>query len=118
MTTTAPPKGTKRASVIAVVGHVDRQVRRLALKDYSEEELIEELARRKNERVVAKPKQWCDQCVYFKTLPETAPESSNPCIKGHKMQFELPDELSWTGNEWGFYRRVCGDRQELPDEDA
>lgn len=88
----------------------DLRARRLALRDYSEDELIEELARRKNERIISKPSQWCDQCIHFKTLPEKAPDSANPCAKGHKMQFIGPED--YCDEEFGFYRRVCADRQE------
>lgn len=65
--------------------------------------------------------EYCDHCDSF--LPWTSnkpiPDSYNPCIKGHKMQFRSPDEHNWTGEDWGFFRPRCADRSPTqPTEDG
>ena len=81
---------------------------------FDNDELIEELARRRNEREINKPERWCDDCKHFKTWGKQGdpPDHYNPCAKGHKMIFAVPENCY---DEFGFYRRVCADRQEIQD---
>lgn len=84
----------------------------IALRDYSDAALIEELARRQNERdKKSMPEHWCDDCRNFKVFAGKGemPDNYNPCSKGHKISFRAPDDY---GEEYGFYRRVCTDRAE------
>ncbi len=85
------------------------------LRPFSDAELLEELARREEARSRRKPvKHWCDDCDHFKPwskpLIEDIPDDYNPCGKGHKMSFRVPE--SYTSIDYGFYRRVCKDRAE------
>lgn len=83
----------------------------MSLSDYTDEDLLEELAgreRRRRERAPIKP---CDECRNFKawdTAAGTPLDDYNPCQKEHRMSFKEPD--SPTTYDWGFYRRVCADR--------
>jgi len=82
------------------------------LAAFSDDELIEELARRKNARAVAAPEHWCHDCRNCLTWRGRGepPNTFNPCSKGHTMQFIVPEEMD---DEWGYYRRVCADRDPL-----
>ncbi len=86
----------------------------IKLRGFSTAQLIEELARRSNERGKQKPRDWCDDCVHFiPWVDGKTPESSmlddyNPCEKNHVMRFHAPEEI---GEEFGHYRTVCVDRQ-------
>ena len=84
------------------------------LRDYTENQLLEELARRANARGTKKPDHWCHDCAHFVAwfdrVPaprKDCPEDYNPCAKGHAMKFIVPEEI---GDEYGFYRSVCADR--------
>lgn len=88
-----------------------------SLANYSEAELLEELARRctlkEEKKQVAK---WCHNCKHFKTWADNAtgkgremPEDYNPCGKQHRMYFRMPEDYD---DEHGFYRTVCKDRDE------
>lgn len=75
--------------------------------------LLEELMRRRNAETVASPEHWCHDCKHFEAWNEKKragqmPESFNPCTKAHAMQFIVPQDI---GDEYGFYRRVCADRE-------
>lgn len=90
----------------APVGHVERRVRRPAIRDYSEAELLAELARRRGLREDKKPKRWCDECQHF-AASEDAKLTKNPCTKSHAMHFIMPE---YAGDyEWGYYRSWCSD---------
>lgn len=85
----------------------------MPLKDYTEVELIEELARRAANREKSKPKKWCSNCSNFKCwkgVGNDVPEEYNPCTKGHKMSFAMPEYE--TDDDYGFYRGICADRTE------
>lgn len=106
MTATAPLTTQEREDATAVAGHVERRVRRPAIRDFSEQELHAELARRRALREDKKPKRWCDECEHFK--PSDDPRlTKNPCAKQHAMHFIMPE--SQGDYEWGFYRRWCAD---------
>lgn len=106
MTATAPLTTPKRKGVPAVAGHVERRVRRPAIRDFSEQELHAELARRRALREDKTPKRWCDECEHFK--PSDDPKlTKNPCSKSHAMHFIMPESPG--DYEWGFYRRQCAD---------
>jgi hypothetical protein len=79
-----------------------------ALARFTTDELIEEIARRRNCRTKALPAQWCDDCGNFKPS-DTADDKYNPCSKGHTMAFYLPQSHE-DPHTFGFYRRVCADR--------
>lgn len=89
-----------------------------ALREYTTAQLIEELARRAHARNTEKPEHWCHDCAHFltwadgKTPNKPCPDDYNPCTKGHVMRFVEPEDL---GDEYGFYLRVCADRNPLPD---
>lgn len=83
------------------------------LDGFSDEQLLEELVRRSSRRERAMPESWCDNCKNF--VP-TYDENANPCSKGHKMSFFVPQ--SYDLKDYGFYRRVCVDRDEAHADDA
>lgn len=83
-----------------------------ALKVFTDDQLLEELIRRRNARTVATPEHWCHDCRNFKAWSDAPrqgpmPEDFNPCTKQHEMLFVVPEEID---DEYGFYRRVCADR--------
>lgn len=84
------------------------------LSGYSDDDLIEELARRRNarERNTA-VEHYCEDCIYFRLFKGRGdpPINYDPCSRGHKPKFRAPAEY---GDEYGFYRRVCPDRAEAP----
>lgn len=83
---------------------------------YTTEQLIEELARRANQRETKKPRAWCEDCKRFvpwndgPTPHLPMPEKYNACSAGHEMKFVAPEGY---GDDYGFYRTVCKDRDEL-----
>jgi hypothetical protein len=96
---------------------VERTVRRLyPLREATEDELLEELARRRNARQTTRVSKFCDTCANFATKVD-ADDSYNPCTKGHTMNFQMPEGYPDADDDWGFYRRVCADRQDLAKPD-
>jgi len=89
----------------------------MKLRDYTTAQLIEELARRANERDTKRPEHWCHECAHYvawvdgSTPDKAMPDSYYPCTKGHKMRFMVPEEI---GDEYGYYLPVCADRDVLP----
>lgn len=82
------------------------------LKSFTDDQLLEELIQRRNGRSVNKPEHWCHDCRNFVAWDDAKrkslmPETFNPCTKGHSMLFVVPEEID---DEYGFYRRVCADR--------
>lgn len=100
----------------AVAGQVERSVRRPSLSDYTDAELLAEVARRRKERERTKPTKWCDECAHFSGGTGDGKVLANPCSKGHKMLFLMPDGSDDV--EWGYYMRWCQDRREKLDLDA
>lgn len=103
----------------AVAGPVQRRVRRLdPLREATEDELPEELARRRNARQTERVSKFCHECAHF--VPnDDADDSYNPCSKKHTMNFQMPEGYPEADDDWGFYRRICADRQAMAaDEDA
>lgn len=88
-----------------------------ALSNYSDDELIEELAKRRNARETERPVRWCENCEHYKTWAKDSdpPDSYNPCSKKHKMHFRVPEQID---DEYGYYRRVCADRKDRADVGA
>ena len=86
-------------------------------RDYTTEQLIEELARRANAKGTTQPAHWCHDCRKHITWADgptpdlPMPDSYNACSAGHEMKFKEPDDY---GDEYGFYRQVCPDRDEEP----
>ncbi len=115
--TTALQTDPERDGVAAVGALLDRKVRRLPpLKDYTDAELLSEVARRRKERERTKPTKWCDECAHFAGVMGDGRVMANLCSKEHQMQFLMPDSASDV--EWGYYKRWCHDRREKPNEDA
>lgn len=88
------------------------------LRGATQEQLVEELARRLNEngRREAPPEQWCDDCVHFQhgTGRVVDRKNYNPCKKRHQMQFYVPQP--WDSPEcFGYYVEVCADREARPE---
>lgn len=88
------------------------------LRDYTSNQLIEELARRANCRNTTQPEHWCHDCTHFVTWTDQipaprndCPDDYNPCSKGHAMKFMGPEEID---SEYGFYLPVCADRGSKP----
>lgn len=86
-----------------------------SIANYSEAELLEELARRcthkEQKQQVAR---WCHNCTHFTTWADDAlkmPDNYNPCSKLHKMFFRMP-EGDPHDEESGFYKVVCADRDD------
>lgn len=82
------------------------------LKGFSDDRLIEELVRRRNNARSVTPEHWCDECRNYVVWSEAKrtgemPDDFNPCGKGHTMQFIMPIEIN---DDHGYYRRVCADR--------
>lgn len=83
------------------------------LAKFSTAVLLEEIARREQQRAERKPiKDWCEDCKHFKfwTKSSDPPDDYNPCSKGHKMSFRVPETMSDVDNDSGYYRRICTDR--------
>lgn len=83
------------------------------LKFYSDDELIEELVKRRNNRRDEMPEHWCTDCRNFVAWNEAPrprkaemPDNFNACTKGHTMQFVTPQDID---DDYGFYRRICTD---------
>lgn len=94
----------------AVGPRLDLRVRRLALSDYTDDELEAELRNRRIERKAKKPTEWCDECLHFMVGSEETATTFNPCRKGKIMLFYMPEDYQDSGDGWGFYRRKCADR--------
>jgi hypothetical protein len=85
------------------------------LASFGEDELIEELARRRNARRADHPTRWCHDCV--KCVP-TAGKDDLRCTEGHSMIFHSPQDMDEANRgEYGYYRRVCADRTAKDDID-
>ena len=91
---------------------------KFTLAMFSDDELIEELARRSNNRDARDIEandvgRWCHDCGNFNTWkrPGEPPESFNPCGKRHTMSLYLPKDHE-SPEVGGFFRRVCADRKE------
>lgn len=83
-----------------------------ALASFSDDELIEELARRRNARATAEPRKWCHDCEHCIPLGK----DDLQCAEGHKMTFHAPADYDEAiSGEYGYYRRVCADRTEKDD---
>ena len=115
--TTAETQQDEATVARAVGALLDCRVGRLPpLKDYTDAELLAEVARRRKERERTKPTKWCDECVHFAGGIGDGKVLANPCSKDHQMLFLMPD--SATDVEWGYYKRWCHDRREKLNEDA
>jgi len=88
---------------------------------YSTQQPIEELARRANAVPTKKPRHWRHDCKHFvawldkEPAPRIdCPDDYNPCTKGHETKFMAPEHY---GDDYGFYLRVCHDRELLEAEE-
>jgi hypothetical protein len=87
------------------------------LRDYSTQQLLEEMARRARNSATEKPAAWCHDCTHFVAwcdkVPaprKDCPDTYNPCTKGHTMRFMAPEGYPDGDDCWGFYMPVCADR--------
>lgn len=93
------------------------------LRGFSTDQLIEELARRSNERGTTRPRDWCEDCAHFiawvdgKTPDAPIPDDYNPCAKRHAMRFQAPEGYP-DQEAYGHYRTVCADRNPIEQKDA
>ena len=80
---------------------------------FSDDELLEELVRRKNEDDEGSRGdiKFCESCEHFVPWEGKGelPKKYNPCPFGHDLKFRMPVGYS---DDWGFFRRVCSDRLE------
>lgn len=87
----------------------------MRFKDFSTDELLAEIVRRRNARVSRRPIVKCDGCKHFQTSETRYDDDTyNPCQKGHEMSFRFPeadDGPADCNDDWGYYRRVCPDRE-------
>lgn len=86
------------------------------LAPYSDDELLEEIVRRRQQPRGEQNGPWCEECAHFKTWPHASdpPPSYNPCSKRHTPAFWLP--MPWEAPEhFGFYRTICADRKSMPE---
>ena len=79
------------------------------LSKFSEAELLEEIVRRKNRREQKRPVRFCESCDHFVLNADKDDDDANPCSKGHKMSFRMPENYGDLDN-FGFYRLICADR--------
>ena len=86
-----------------------------ALAQFSDDELYEEILRRRNDTGRRSDIKFCDDCEHFVawTKDNSPPGKYNPCSFGHDLHFREPVGYS---NDWGFFRRVCPDRLEKSKE--
>lgn len=88
----------------------------MSLDGYTDQQLMDELLERRLERELAdEPRPWCHDCRNFQPWKKRGevPDGYNPCSKRHAMRFHFPE--GWEGpEETGYYRRHCGDREQLP----
>lgn len=84
------------------------------LHTVTDEELVEELARRMNSRDAEDIERWCNDCGHFKPWKEIPrvemPDSYNPCSKKHVMKFYAPKPHDGPDVS-GYYLQVCPDRK-------
>ncbi len=82
------------------------------LAQFSTDDLLEEIVRRTNLNETREPIKPCDECAHFRAWEKEglSPEGWTCCAKGHAQSFRMPPAIG--GDNWGFYRRVCVDRQE------
>jgi len=74
------------------------------LSDFSDDELLEEIVRRKNgdDEGCRGDIKFCDECEHFvKWEGGDLPEKYSPCVFGHDVKFRAPVDYS---NQWGFFR--------------
>jgi hypothetical protein len=88
------------------------------LREATQVQLVEELARRLNENVRDEPPEfWCDNCVHFRTTTGRALELKphwNPCAKKHQVSFYVPQPHD-SPDTFGYYVEVCPDRTPIPE---
>lgn len=87
----------------------------MRFRDFSTDELLAEIVRRRNARATRRPIVRCEDCAHFKTSDTCYDDPEyNPCAKGHEMSFRMPeadDGPPEANSDWGHYRRVCADRE-------
>ena len=61
-----------------------------------------------------KPHRWCEDCAHFRKAAAPAPDSYNPCTRGHDMLFWMPECAS--DLEWCYFKPRRADREERKDD--
>lgn len=91
---------------------------RKILAQFTTDQLLEEVVRRRNERKDVGDVEPCDQCRHFKfwTANLDPPKDYNPCDLGKRMSFHIAGDGEDPHSGIGYYRRVCESR--LSREDA
>ena len=85
------------------------------LDHFTDDQLLEELVRRRNNAKPRQPARWCEECLHYRhwASPSDMPADYNPCQKRHRMEFHTPTK--WQDADcFGHYRIICTDRQECP----
>lgn len=85
---------------------------RKILAQFTTEQLLEEVVRRRNERKDVGDVEPCDECRHFKfwTADSDPPKDYNPCDLGERMSFHIAGEGEDPDSSIGYYRRVCPSR--------
>jgi len=91
---------------------------RNVLSQFTTDQLLEEIVRRRQERKDVGDVQPCDECRHFQfwTSSDEAPKDYNPCDLGKNMKFHMAGDGEDPHSSLGYYRRVCASR--LPREGA
>ncbi|MGL4231009.1 MAG: hypothetical protein ACRCWJ_06540 [Casimicrobium sp.] len=86
-----------------------------ALREASEDQLVEALKVHRRESDDTRPKFYCEECTNFKPDAILAARKTtfNPCAKGHPMRFRQPQGYN---DDYGFYRNTCSDRNLVGDD--
>jgi hypothetical protein len=89
---------------------------RNVLSQFTTDQLLEEVVRRRNERKDVGDVEPCDECRHFVfwTAAGDVPKDYNPCNQGKRMNFHMPGDGEDPHSSIGYYRRVCASR--LPRE--
>lgn len=88
------------------------------LAKFSTKELLAEIARRKASPGKRRGRTFrnCDECRHFRKadVPLALVDTHNPCGLGHRTSFKVPETGDPYLEEWGYYRRGCGDYDPAP----
>lgn len=78
------------------------------LAGFTSAQLLEELGRRLRDSQPV-PTDWCEDCRHY-VVNARAPDTYNPCHKGHAMEFYLEPDCPGPDPVAGFFRIPCLDR--------
>lgn len=85
---------------------------RKMLAQFTTDQLLEEIVRRREDRKDIGDVQPCDECRHFKfwIASGEAPKDYNPCELGNRMRFHMAGDGEDPHSSIGYYRRVCVSR--------